>query len=68
MKKSCTYRLNDLALAQLKFLQDYYELSATEIIEKSIDLLEQLHVNYQMSVDFLLRMPDTEERFFCKKL
>lgn len=68
MKKSCTYRLNDVTLAQLEILQDYYELSATEIIEKSIDLLEQLHVNHQMNVDFLLRMPNTEERFFCKKI
>ena len=68
MKKSCTYRLNDVTIAQLERMQDYYQWTATELIEKAVDILEQLYINHQIGVDFLVRLPNTEDMFFCKKV
>lgn len=68
MKKSCTYRLNDVTIAQLERMQNHYQWSATELIEKAVDILDQLYINHQIGVDFLVRLPNTEDMFFCKKI
>lgn len=68
MKKSYTYRLNDVTIAQLERMQNHYQWTATELIEKAVDILDQLYINHQIGVDFLVRLPNTEDMFFCKKI
>ena len=65
MKKTKTYRLNDVTLKQLEMLQEYYQWNHTELIEKAVAVLEQLMVSEKYDIPVgSFSLPDGEKKVF----